>query len=503
MAKTYWDRLPAKQTRLAQEQKLISYLNKQVLPLSPFYHGFYSKKEEGAEELPSVRSLEDFQKLPFSCKADIAPTPTDPRRPFKLVLQPPEASPDKESLRERWQKLVLGEEKSKQRELYEYNPSHVHFTTGRTAQPTPIFYTPYDLELTRECGRRMTEVIGMSGENTLVNAFPFAPHLAFWMTYFAAEAVGAAAVHTGGGKVFGSGKILEAIEGFQADCLAGTPAYCYHLIRQAVVDRHDLSSLKTLILGGDRAPEGMRVKMQDLLRHLGTGNVRIFGSYALTEGRVAWMECREAVEKGESSGYHLYPDREYIEIIDPESGEPVKEGEEGEIVYTSLGWRGSALIRYRTGDLVKEGITYEPCPYCRRAVPRLGTTISRLSDYKEFQMTKVKGTLVDLNAIYPILSGHPGIQEWQLVIGKRNNDPYDLDEIYLYVAPMEGIKEKVLKLELEDIIQRELEVTPSKITFQGLDKLLDRLGLETHAKELRIVDQRAPVDGPGQTRLRT
>ncbi len=234
----------------------------------------------------------------------------------------------------------------------------------------------------------------------------------------------------------------------------------------------------------------MRAKMQDLLRQMNAGNVRIFGSYAFTEGRVAWMECREAVEKGESSGYHLYPDRELIEVLDPESGEPVGEGEEGEIVYTSLGWRGSALLRYRTGDVVKEGLTFEPCPYCKRTVPRLGPTINRLSDYKEFQMTKVKGTLVDLNALYPILSGHPGVQEWQLVIDKRNNDPFDLDEIYLYVTPMEGFKERALKQELEEIIQRELEVTPTKITFQSLDKLLDRLGMDTHAKELRIVDQR-------------
>ena len=80
-----------------------------------------------------------------------------------------------------------------------------------------------------------------------------------------------------------------------------------------------------------------------------------------------------------------------------------------------------------------------------------------------------------------------------MVMGKRNNDPFDLDEIYLYIAPMEGFKEKTLKLELEDLIQRELEVTPSKITFQSLDKLLDRLGLETQTKELRIVDQRPDV----------
>lgn len=493
MAKTYWDTLPAKQIRLAQEQKLVDYLRHKVLPLSPYYRDMMERQELKIE---GFRSLEDFRRLPFTCKADIAPTLDDPERPFRLVLQPPEEGPEMKKLQAlgvRWSRMVLGKEKYRQALLREYNPSHVHFTTGRTALPTPIFYTPHDIALARECGRRMAEVVGLNAEDTMINAFPFAPHLSFWMAYFAAEVMGAAAVHTGGGKVLGSGRIINALERFSATVLVGTPGYCYHLLRLAARDRRDLSSLKTVILGGERAPEGMRAKMQDLLRQAGASNVRIIGSYAFTEGRVAWMKCREAVERGETSGYHLYPDRELIEVIDPETGEPVGEGEEGEIVYTSLGWRGSVLLRYRTGDMVKEGLTFEPCPYCARTVPRLGPTIRRLSDYKEFHITKLKGTLVDLNALYPILSGHPGVQEWQVVMGKRNDDPFDLDEIYLYIAPMEGFKDKALKQELEETIQKELEVTPTRITFQGLDKLLDRLGLETHTKEMRIVDQR-PAD---------
>ncbi len=490
MGKTCWDRLPAKQIKLAQEGRLLDYLRRSVLPLSPYYREMAERLELGPKDF---RSRADLGKLPFTCKADIAPVPEDPERPSRLVLQPPGADPQAEGMRAlgaRWSRMVLGREKARQRLLFDYNPGHVHFTTGRTALPTPIFYTPSDLVLTRECGRRMAEVIGLRTEDTIINAFPFAPHLSFWMAYFTAETLGAAAVHTGGGRVLGSARILEACERFKATVLVGTPGYCYYLLRLAATERLDLSSLQTIVLGGERAPEGMRAKMHDLLRQAGAGNVRIFGSYALTEGRVAWVECREAVERGESSGYHLFPDRELIEVIDPESGEPVGEGERGEIVYTSLGWHGSALLRYRTGDVVEEGLSCEPCPYCGRTVPRLGPTIGRLSDYKEFQLTKIKGTLVDLNAFYPILSGHPGVQEWQLVIGKRNDDPFDLDEIYLFVTPMEGLKDRVLKQELEEIILRELEIAPTRITFQSLDKLLDRLGLDTHAKELRIVDRR-------------
>jgi len=490
MAKTYWDRMKPRQIRLAQEQKLIWFLRERLLPGSPFYRDLL--KEAGVDPR-SIRTLADFRKLPFTCKADISPTPDDPQRPFRLVLQPPGGEGGKGgrgSLRRRWQRLVLGEKAYRRRISHGFNPTHLHFTTGRTSLPTPIFYTPSDLELMRECGRRMSEVIGMSPEDRLINAFPFAPHLSFWMSFFACEANETAALHTGGGRTLGSDRILDAMERLRGTALAGTPSYCYHLLRSAAGERRDLSSLKTVILGGERAPAGMRLKMRDLAGQAGAEKLCVIGSYAFTEGRAAWMECREAAEKGESPGYHLYPDLEFIEVIDPDSGEPVDEGEEGEVVFTSLGWHGSALLRYRTGDVVKEGLAYEPCPHCGRTVPRLGPTMRRLSEYKEFQLTKLKGTLVDLNALYPLLSGHPGVQEWQLVIRKRNDDPYDLDEFYLYVAPMEGFKEKALKSELEGLIRDELEVTPSKITFQGLDKLLERLGMETRTKELRIVDQR-------------
>jgi len=487
MAGSQWDRMPPKQIRLAQEQKLLWFVNRVLLPGSPFYRNML--REAGVQPRP-LRTMDDFRSLPFTCKADIAPTAEDPERPLRLVLRPPEKDGKKRSLKEKWRRLLLGEQGYRRAIRHDYGPVHLHFTTGRTSLPTPIFYTPSDLDLLRECGWRMVEVAGLSEEDRVINAFPFAPHLSFWMSFFACEARKTAALHTGGGKTLGSGRILDALERLGGSCLVGTPGYCYNLLRLAATEGRDLSSLKTLVLGGERAPVGMRAKMLELAKRAGAEELCIIGSYAFTEGRTAWMECRESSREGRSTGYHLYPDLEYIEVIDPESGEPMEKGEGGEVVYTSLGWRGSALLRYRTGDVVSEGISLEPCPACGRTVPRLGPTIKRLSDYKEFHLTKLKGTLVDLNAFYPLLSGHPGVQEWQLVIRKRNDDPYDLDEIYLYVTPVEGFREKSLKSELERLILEELEVAPTRITFQGLDKMLERLGMETRAKELRILDQR-------------
>jgi phenylacetate-coenzyme A ligase PaaK-like adenylate-forming protein len=84
---------------------------------------------------------------------------------------------------------------------------------------------------------------------------------------------------------------------------------------------------------------------------------------------MAWCEC--LFRWVEPSGYHLYPDLGIVEIVDPETGAPKDDGQSGEIVFTSLDARGSCVLRYRTGDMIEGGLTYEPCPYCRRTMPRL------------------------------------------------------------------------------------------------------------------------------------
>ena len=106
-----------------------------------------------------------------------------------------------------------------------------------------------------------------------------------------------------------------------------------------------------------------------------------------------------------------------------------REGEKGEITYTPLDGRGSVILRYGTGDLAVKGVIWETCPSCGRTCPRLSSDIRRVSQVKEFNLTKVKGTLVDLNAFVSILGDFADVDEWQAEIRKRNNDPYDLDDV--------------------------------------------------------------------------
>jgi hypothetical protein len=129
-------------------------------------------------------------------------------------------------------------------------------------------------------------------------------------------------------------------------------------------------------------------------------------------------------------------------------------------------------------------------------VPRVSTTLSRRSDVGELYLTKIRGTLVDMNNFLPAMAGIPEVLEWQLIVKKHNDDPNDLDELDLYIAvephvDHHAIKEKVAKKVLNDT-----EVSPNRIEVLPLEQLEERLGLDTHMKELRIRDLRAQSKVP-------
>jgi len=225
-----------------------------------------------------------------------------------------------------------------------------------------------------------------------------------------------------------------------------------------------------------------------VLSTMGASDVSVFGTYGFTESRIAWAEC--PTPPGISSGYHVYPDKEIFEIIDPKTGEVKGEGEDGELVYTSIDSRASSLIRYRTGDFVKGGITYAPCLHCQRLVPRISSDITRISDVKDLNLSKIKGQLVNLNNFTRALSSFNEIKEWQLELRKKDNDPYEIDELILYICVEEGIDKNVLEKNLKHSILLATEVSPNSIIFISFDEIVKRLELETASKEKRIIDLR-------------
>lgn len=479
-----WEKLSKKpwaEVRQMQDRKLRAFIVNQIYPYSPHYRRIF---QELKLDPYKFKGVQDLVHLPFTYKEDIAPTEAEPAKHRDFIIRPDEEVSEKyghmAKLSPYGGKQVVDEK------IYDYKPAHIHFTTGRTAKPTPFVYTLRDLETIREAGRRLLDVFALSEKDILVNAFPYAPHLAFWQAFFAADSMGVASLHSGGGKVMGTQNLMSAVEMMKATVISFIPGYAYYFLRQAAEQKRDYSSVQKVLFGGERVPPGLKDKIIALLQEMGAKNPQVLATYACTESRLAWGEC----PSHDSYGYHTYPDTEIIEMIDPATGEHVAEGEEGEIVYTALDWRGSCLLRYRTGDVAKGGILYTPCPNCGRTVPRITANLQRKSEFKEFDLTKVKGTLVNLNNFFPLMMGHPQVVEWQVEVCKRNNDPFDLDEINLYIAPAAGVNIEELKSDLRQKVIRDTEVAPNQIIFLPAEQVLARVGMETELKEKRIVDNR-------------
>jgi len=474
-----------------QNHRLHAFINTHVYPFSPYYNKLFDEKKINPKD---IRAKEDLKRIPLISKVDLIGK-DNPQKFKDFILQP-----DKEKIGRHWPKSRLLRLAAKsflrgsriEDDLArEYRPVFMTFTTGTTNAPVPFMYSRYDLDNLNISGARMVDLFDIKDDDRIMNLFPFAPHLAFWQTFFGAIEANVFALSTGGGKVMGTEGNLTALLRIKPSAVLGVPSYIYHLVRFAQEKGHDLSFLKKIVLGAARVTPAYKQKLSDMLRAQGAAHVSIFGTYGFTEARTAWAEC--PADNHLSSGYHLYPDKEIFEIIDPATGEVRNDGEDGELVYTSLDSRTSVMLRYRTGDFVKGGISYGPCPYCKRLTLRLSSDISRLSDNKDIQLSKVKGTLVNFSHFAEVLNDIPQVDEWQLEIRKHKNDPFEVDEMVVYVTPQAGANQSALSQLIKDKLTGATEVSPNEIKFIPLDEMVKRLELETANKEKRILDIRPKV----------
>lgn len=488
-----WDRMSFDEQREYRNRKLSYYIRTQLYPYSPFYRKLFDDNRVKPED---IRAVEDLRRLPFTYKADIAPSADDPMRFNRFILQPDDElvkkyMPRPQLARLRSDRLFKGDEYVKTCMWRKYAPVHIQFTTGRTGLPTPIMYAGGDVERMSEAGRRILELSGFGTEfrydqAAVVNAMPFAPHLGFWMVTKGLDRTGTLSLHSGGGRILGTRRIISSVEGMKATGIVGMPGYVYHVLRAAAEKGGDFSSVRLVLVAGERVPKGMKEKMGEFLESMGAKDFYVLGALGFTEARKGYSEC----VPGADTGYHLYPDLDYIELVDPESGEPVGEGEDGELVYTCLEGQGSSVIRFRTGDMVKGGIVFEPCPSCGRTVPRLASDISRSEQVKGLSLTKIKGTLVDQGAFFTVLRDNPNVKEWQVEIRKEGGDPYEVDVVDVYIAAEEGADLEDLSSEIDSQLAISAEIKPNRIEFVPLDELVERLMTESGLKELHVVDKR-------------
>lgn len=473
---SWWEKASADEINHRQSNILSDYLKNRVLPFTRYYRNIF--KEAGLSH-EDIRNVDDLVKLPFTEKSDFGET-----RDFAII-------PDETRLRKQWStwKLTLryGPTKAKHILERELRPIFMTSTTGRSADPVPFLYTQHDLDRLQVSGRRLMEVCQSQPEFRHINAFPFAPHLAFWQAHYAGLGYNTFTLSTGGGKTIGTEGNVRIITKINPDAIIAMPTFIYHLLQEAAENKARWDKLSSLVLGGEKVPGGMRTKLKQLCAEVGADKIRIMSTYGFTEAKVAWSECTPP--EGEApSGFHIYPDMGYVEVIDPATGQRVPEGHTGEIVFTQLDARGSIVLRYRTGDLIEKGITYQPCPYCGRTCPRLMGRISRVSSILDLNLDKLKGTLVDFNKLEHIIEDTPGIGAWQIELRKHNDDPLDVDEINVHIVPMSA--SDTLEDDIRQRFQEQLELSPNTIQLHSWEEMRTLQGVGKELKENKVVDHR-------------
>jgi len=383
----------------------------------------------------SVRSPDDVRRLPFTVKDDL-------RRTYPLGLL---AVPRAEVAR-------------------------IHGSSGTTGKPTFVAYTRGDLETWSGLCARFLVAGGLRPEHTVHIAFGYGLFTGGFGLHYGVERVGAAVVPAAGGN---TPRQVQLIQDLQADVLVCTPSYALHIgeVANAQGIGPDRIPLRYGHFGGEPWTEELRGEIE---RALG---IAAFNNYGLSEviGPGVSGECLHR------RGMHISEDHFLVECVDPDTLEPVEDGEVGELVFTTLTKEAMPVLRYRTRDLAS--LDRSPCP-CGRTGTRMSRVRGRSDD-----MIIVRGVNVFPSQVEEALLRAEGTAPHYLIEVSR---PGALDEVAVKVEvrPADFKDEMRQMVELRDRIDREIHaVTGVRMTVE----LVAPNTLERSAgKARRVIDYRKP-----------
>ena len=323
-----------------------------------------------------IRSLEDLRHLPFTVKTDLRD-----HYPFGMFARP-------------------------RAEL-----TRLHASSGTTGKPTVVGYTKKDLETWAGLMARSMACGGARPGDVVHNAYGYGLFTGGLGAHYGAERLGATVVPMSGGA---TERQVVLIKDFGARVLCSTPSYALNIAEVAERDGVDLrsSALAIGLFGAEPWSEAMRREIQV---RLGLKAVDVYGLSEIMGPGVA-VECEA------QDGLHGWEDHFLFEIIDPETGQPVPEGQAGELVITTLTKEALPMIRYRTRDITSA--TTARCA-CGRSHLRLRRITGRNDD-----MLIIRGVNVYPSQVEAVLVGLPDIApHYQLVVSRRGN----LDELAVEV----------------------------------------------------------------------
>lgn len=293
---------------------------------------FYRRKMDEAGVKPSdIKSIDDISKLPFTFKNDLRD-----HYPFGLF-----AVPMKDIVR-------------------------IHASSGTTGKPTTVGYTKNDLENWREVLARCLTMAGISKDDFMQVSYGYGLFTGGLGVHYGAETVGCTVIPISGGN---TRRQLQLMSDFGSTVLACTPSYALHLADALAENGYSLSDmkLKTGVFGAEPWTENMRLELEKKL------GIKAYDIYGLSEimGPGVSNDCEF------HAGLHVHEDHFFPEIVDPITKLPVKDGEEGELVFTTLTKEGIPLLRYNTRDL---SVLYREKCQCGRTSVRMKKITGRSDD---------------------------------------------------------------------------------------------------------------------------
>jgi phenylacetate-CoA ligase len=410
----FWDKknetLRVEELR-ALQQKRLRYIVEYSYKNSPFY----KKKFKDVGLRPDdIRTLSDIERIPYTTKKDL-------RDNYPLGL------------------LSVSRDK-----IVRY-----HASSGTTGKPTVVAYTRRDIDTWADLMARVLTSVGITKEDTIQLIYNYAFFTGGLGFHYGAERIGAGVIPSGVGN---SKKQLMMLQDLEVTAFSSTPSYALYLAEYGEEQGIDVSEfdLRVGVFGAEPWSDNMRRKIEEAF------GIRAYDNYGLSElcGPGVAVECSE------QDGMHVWCDHFIPEVVDPESGEPLDEGEKGELVFTTLTKEGMPLLRYRTGDIAYF-YGYTDCP-CGRTHPKISRIMGRSDD-----MLIIRGVNVFPSQVEHVLMKFPEVKEhYQILVERRRS--LDVLEVNIEITEeaFRGEVEELVKLknDIEKELKSSLDVK-AKVNF--------------------------------------
>jgi phenylacetate-CoA ligase len=345
----------------------------------------YRKKYDAAGVHPSdLKQLSDLARFPFTTKLDLRDT-----YPYGMI-----ATPMRDVVR-------------------------VHASSGTTGKPTVVAYTKNDITMWAGLMARSLRAAGVTADDIILNSYGYGLFTGGLGAHYGGEFLGATVIPMSGGQ---TEKQVQLIQDFKPTVIMSTPSYVLtiadEMIKQGLTP--DGSSLRVGVFGAEPWTNEMRREIEE---RLGIDAIDIYG---LSEVMGPGVSC-ECVET--KDGPHIWEDHFYPEIINPDTGEVLPDGELGELVFTSLSKEALPIIRYRTRDLTRL------LPGTARPMRRMEKITGRSDD-----MLIIRGVNVFPTQIEEILLKNPSLcAQYQLQVSREGH----LDQLDVYVEVRADLSDSI------------------------------------------------------------